>query len=91
MFSVANDQNFIVGLFNAQLFVPEVGNLLEAAMHDGMFHRGIDGRDQQGVIDMLRPQVLQRLLGIGRLYIVAALNETVLGRNPQLELIAVAD
>src|SRR5882762_4518291 len=54
------------------------------------FARGVDLLDQQRFIEVLRAKVFERLLGVYRLGVVAPRYETILGRNPELELPAVA-
>jgi len=88
--SVVDHQDFVVWLLQRPFLVFRVRHLLHIALHDSTFRLRVNRRDEEGVVDVLRAQVFQRLLRIRSCDVIAPLNESVLGWNPQFEFFAVA-
>src|SRR5579863_751274 len=80
---------FVVFLQDAMAF--RVVKNLVAVLQNSNLAFGLDGTDQQRVVDILWPDALHRLVSVMRLGIISAHYKTILRRNPQPELIAVAD
>ena len=65
-------------------------NLLAILEHRDLVFR-IDGADQQRIVNILRAEVLQGLVRVVRLDVVPSHHKAVLWRDPQFELLPVAD
>ena len=63
--------------------------LITILQHGDLVFR-INLADEEGIVEILRAQVLQRLLRIRRFEIVASNHESILRRNPEFEFLAVA-
>ena len=55
------------------------------------FRIRVHAGNQQRLVNILRANVFHGLVGDGRGYVVSSNHETVLGRDPQLECLAIAD
>ena len=66
-----------------------VQNLVTILQHRNLV-LGIDGANQQRLVDILRPDAFHGLVRVVRLHLVAPYHKAVSRRNPQLELLAVA-
>ena len=80
--------NLVIRLLHSVTF--GIGYGLVAVLQNGNLILRVNGAKQQRVIDVLRAQVFQRLGGRAHDLVVTH-NETILGRDPQFELLAVAN
>ena len=86
--TATNYVNDVIGLLVPVVLIE--GDGFGAILEHCGFVRHVNLSQQQGIVNDLRSQVLERLLRIWSYQIIAPNHETVLGRDRNLEFLAIA-